>query len=74
MGFQPDGVQYNNVDNNNQTRLEVADKAADRIAKLNEVDTANVIVTNRNAYVAVVLKNGENVEVTDPLKTRFQIK
>jgi YhcN/YlaJ family sporulation lipoprotein len=71
VGFQPDGVQNNNVDNNNQTRLEVADKAADRIAKLNEVDTANVIVTNRNAYVAVVLKNGENGEVTDPLKKKI---
>jgi YhcN/YlaJ family sporulation lipoprotein len=70
VGFQPDGVQ-NNVDNNNQTQLEVADKAADRIAKLNEIDTANVIVTNRNAYVAVVLKNGENGEVTDPLKKKI---
>ncbi|NGY89518.1 hypothetical protein F3K44_01925 [Bacillus megaterium] len=58
MGFQPDGTQNNNVDDNNQTRLEVADKAADRIAKLDEVDSANVIVTNRNAYVAVVLRDG----------------
>ncbi|MDN4866023.1 YhcN/YlaJ family sporulation lipoprotein, partial [Priestia megaterium] len=65
VGFQPDGVQNNNVNNNNQTQLEVADEAADRIAKLNEVDTANVIVTNRNAYVAVVLKNEANGEVTD---------
>ena len=72
VGFQPDGVQNNNVDNNNnQTRLEVADKAADRIAKLNEVDTANVIVTNRNAYVAVVLKNEANGEVTDRLKKKI---
>ncbi len=71
VGFQPDGDQNNNVDNNNQSRLEIADKAADRIAKLNEVDTANVIVTNRNAYVAVVLKNGENGEVTDPLKKKI---
>jgi YhcN/YlaJ family sporulation lipoprotein len=71
VGFQPDGVQNNNVDSNNQTRLEVADKAADRIAKLNEVDTANVIVTNRNAYVAVVLKNEANGEVTDRLKKKI---
>ena len=70
VGFQPDGDQNNNVDNNNQTRLEVADKAADRIAKLNEVDTANVIVTNRNAYVAVVLKNGAKGEVTDRLEKK----
>ncbi|MBT2258960.1 YhcN/YlaJ family sporulation lipoprotein [Priestia megaterium] len=71
VGFQPDGDENNNVDNNNQSRLEVADKAADRIAKLNEVDTANVIVTNRNAYVAVVLKNEANGEVTDPLKKKI---
>ena len=71
VGFQPDGTQNNNVDNNNQTRLEVADKAADRIAKLDEVDNANVIVTNRNAYVAVVLKNEANGEVTDPLKEKI---
>ncbi len=69
--FQPDGVQNNNVDNSNQTQLEVADEAADRIAKLNEVDTANVIVTNRNAYVAVVLKNEANGEVTDRLKKKI---
>lgn len=70
VGFQPDGVQNNNV-NNNQTQLELADEAADRIAKLNEVDTANVIVTNRNAYVAVVLKNEANGEVTDRLKKKI---
>jgi YhcN/YlaJ family sporulation lipoprotein len=71
VGFQPNGDQNNNVDNNNQTRLEVADKAANRIVKLDEVDTANVIVTNRNAYVAVVLKNGANGEVTDRLKKKI---
>ncbi|MDY0944013.1 YhcN/YlaJ family sporulation lipoprotein [Priestia megaterium] len=71
VGFQPDGTQNNNVDNDNQTRLEVADKAADRIAKLDEVDTANVIVTNQNAYVAVVLKNGAKGEVTDRLEKKI---
>ena len=71
VGFQPDGDENNNVDNNNQSRLEVADKAADRIAKLNEVDTANVIVTNRKAYVAVVLKNEANEEVPDRLKKKI---
>ncbi|MFP7737445.1 YhcN/YlaJ family sporulation lipoprotein [Priestia aryabhattai] len=69
VGYDPNGDDNNN--DNNQTRLEVADKAADRIAKLDEVDTANVIVTNRNAYVAVVLKNGANGEVTDRLKKKI---
>ncbi|MGP0686499.1 YhcN/YlaJ family sporulation lipoprotein [Priestia aryabhattai] len=70
VGYQPDRDQNDNVDNN-QTRLKVADEAADRIAKLDEVDNANVIVTNRNAYVAVVLKNEANGEVTDPLKKKI---
>ena len=70
VGYQPDRDQNDNVDNN-QTRLKVADEAADRIAKLDEVDNANVIVTNRNAYVAVVLKNEANGEVTDPLKEKI---
>ena len=70
VGYQPDGNRNDNVDNNNQTRLEVADEAADRIAKLDEVDNANVIVTNRNAYVAVVLKNGAKGEVTDRLEKK----
>ncbi|MCY8234759.1 YhcN/YlaJ family sporulation lipoprotein [Priestia endophytica] len=75
VGFQPDGDRNNNdnldLDNDNQTRLEVADKAADRIAKLGEVDTANVIVTNRNAYVAVVLQDGTTGEVTDRLEKKI---
>jgi YhcN/YlaJ family sporulation lipoprotein len=67
VGYQPGDDQ----NNNNQPRLEVADKAASRIVKLAEVDIANVIVTNRNAYVAVVLKNGANGEVTDRLKKKI---
>jgi len=70
VGYQPDRDQNNNVDNN-QTRLKVADEAANRIAKLDEVDSANVIVTNRNAYVAVVLQDGSKGEVTDRLEKKI---
>lgn len=52
-------------------KMEVADKAADRIAELDEVRTANVIVTNRNAYVAFVLKDGEKGEVTDKTENKI---
>ncbi|USL38896.1 YhcN/YlaJ family sporulation lipoprotein [Priestia megaterium] len=67
VGFEP------NEENNdkNQTKLEVADEAANRIAKLDEVDSANVIVTNRNAYVAVVLQDGTNGKVTDRLEKKI---
>ena len=70
VGYQPDRDQNDNVDNN-QTRLKVADEAANRIAKLDEVDSANVIVTNRNAYVAVVLQDRSKGEVTDRLEKKI---
>ncbi|KRF53838.1 YhcN/YlaJ family sporulation lipoprotein [Priestia megaterium] len=70
VGYQPDRDQNDNVDNN-QTRLKVADEAANRIAKLDEIDSANVIVTNRNAYVAVVLQDRSKGEVTDRLEKKI---
>ncbi len=38
--------------------------------ELKEIDTANVIVTNRNAYVAVVLRNHVKGELTRELEKR----
>ncbi|MDO6851574.1 YhcN/YlaJ family sporulation lipoprotein [Priestia megaterium] len=70
VGYQPDRDRNDNVDNN-QTQLKVADEAANRIAKLDEVDSANVIVTNRNAYVAVVLQDRTKGEVTDRLEKKI---
>lgn len=59
------------LNNNNGEQMDVADEAADHISKLEEVQTANVIVTNRNAYVAVTLRNGAKGEVTDRLENRI---
>ena len=64
----------NDFDRNNKTRMEIADKAADRITELDEVKTANVIVTNRNAYAAVVLRDGTKGEVTDRLENKIADK
>ena len=49
----------NNIANrdNNQNRMAVADKAAEKIVSMREVDQANVIVTDNNAYVAAKLAN-----------------
>ena len=44
-----------NNDYDNRSRMRVADDAAKKVADLKEVDTANVIVTENNAYVAVKL-------------------
>jgi len=55
-----------NVNNESNQKLAVADDVADKIVKMEEVESANVIVTDTNAYVAVVLKEGANgSEVTE---------
>jgi YhcN/YlaJ family sporulation lipoprotein len=56
-------------DLNNGSRMRVADKAAKKIANLPEVNTANVIVTNNNAYVAVKLPSGKNL--TDKIEKKI---
>jgi spore cortex protein len=50
-------VTNNNItnDRNNRSKMSVADDAAKKVADLPEVDNANVIVTENNAYVAVKL-------------------
>ncbi|MGG1245085.1 YhcN/YlaJ family sporulation lipoprotein [Bacillus cabrialesii] len=62
----------NNNDNNNR-KLEVADDAADKITDMKDVKHANVIVAGNQAYVAVVLTNG-NKEVGKDLKKKISDK
>ena len=54
----------NNNGENNQNQMAVADKAAEKIVSMREVDQANVIVTDNNAYVAAKLanQNGNRLE------------
>ncbi len=66
-----DNNNINNQAGANNNQMEVADRAADRVAQLEEVRTANVIVTDRNAYVAVVLNGDTEGEVTDRVKNRI---
>lgn len=47
-----------NVNDTGNHKLEVADDVAEKITGLEEVESANVIVTDNNAYVGVVLKEG----------------
>lgn len=67
------GTDNTNMDDGNtsadKSKVEVADDAADKITALDEVDSANVLVTNENAYVGVVLKEGtdENKELEDKI-------
>lgn len=48
---------FNNNNRNDSRNMRVADRAADKITALKEVDHANVIVTGNNAYVAAKLAN-----------------
>ncbi|MBS4195050.1 YhcN/YlaJ family sporulation lipoprotein [Lederbergia citri] len=61
----------NNRDFNDNDRIDVADNIADEITKLKEVDTANVLVTRRNAYVAVKLSNTGNNEMNNTVQRKI---
>lgn len=50
-----------NANNDGDRKLEVAQDAADRIMELDGVESANVIITDQNAYAAVVL-DGDPVD------------
>ena len=57
MSDQNNNSMNVNNRNDNQNRMAVADKAAEKIVSMREVDQANVIVTDNNAYVAAKLAN-----------------
>ncbi|WP_425490374.1 YhcN/YlaJ family sporulation lipoprotein [Heyndrickxia vini] len=63
----------NNINNNGNVnnKMRVADKAADKVAKLKEVDRANVIVTDNNAYVAVMLTDRSRNELSKTVENKI---
>lgn len=61
----------NNANNNNDQNIDVADDIADRIARLDEVERAYVLVTNRNAYVAVRLTDRSNNNLTRSMERKI---
>lgn len=58
-----------NDTNGTHGQVEVADEVANKITELEEVESASVIVTDNNAYVAVELSEGK--EETEELKTKI---
>lgn len=56
------GESPSNTANHQNTRVEASQELAELIADLPQVDTANVLLTDRNAYIAVFLDddNGAN--------------
>lgn len=61
-----------NNDNDGRSRMRIADQAANKVADMPEVDTANIIVTDNNAYAAVKLTNGE--KLTNGLEKKISSK
>ncbi|ALA51853.1 YhcN/YlaJ family sporulation lipoprotein [Shouchella clausii] len=54
-----------------EDRLEVADETAERVAELDEVERANVLIAGDNAYVAVMMTDRGEDEVTEELKEKI---
>ncbi|MBB6445181.1 YhcN/YlaJ family sporulation lipoprotein [Bacillus benzoevorans] len=64
-------TNVNNRNNRmNDNRIAIADRAAEKIAAMREVDQANVFVTDHNAYVAAQLENNTN-QLTADVKGRI---
>jgi len=59
----------NNGNNNNGNDFSFSDEAADKVAAMDGVDNATVVMMGNSAYVAVGLKEGTNE--SDDLKTRI---
>jgi spore cortex protein len=57
---------------NNQLRFRIADQAANEIVKMPEINQANVLVTDRNAFVAATLI--KNQVYTPDLENRIVAK
>jgi spore cortex protein len=57
--------------NDNRSKMRVADDAADRVTDLPEVDSANVIVTDNNAYVAAKLAGSSRNELTSAVEHKI---
>ncbi len=47
----------NYISPHNNTRMEMSQEIADKLASMKEVDMANVLLTDKNAYVSVVLNH-----------------
>ena len=50
-----------NVTDNRTMNMRVADRVADKLVSMREIDRANVIVTDNNAYIGARLTNGRNL-------------
>ncbi|MCP3742134.1 YhcN/YlaJ family sporulation lipoprotein [Rossellomorea sp. BNER] len=61
--------QKDNQNNNNE--YDIAEKAADKVTNMKEVDRAYVLTTENNAFVAADLKGNNTDKMTDELEKRI---
>ncbi|TYR79958.1 YhcN/YlaJ family sporulation lipoprotein [Priestia megaterium] len=66
-GFNPEKIRNQYA----ESRIQIANDAADRVTALNDVKNANVIVTNHNAYVAAVLNTNTQGNMTKDIERKI---
>nr|WP_245406493.1 MULTISPECIES: YhcN/YlaJ family sporulation lipoprotein [unclassified Peribacillus] len=70
-----DNNNNNNNDNGNGINdMRVSKDISDRVEAMKEVSNASVIVTENNAYVGAVLKDGRDKDISNDLKERIADK
>ncbi|WP_017728117.1 YhcN/YlaJ family sporulation lipoprotein [Halalkalibacterium ligniniphilum] len=57
--------------NNGRTGMEIAEEAAERVAQLEEVRQANVLTTDNYAYVAALLEDEQQGELSEDIKDKI---
>jgi len=64
-------LRNNHLNNDNRSKMRVADQASDKVTNLREVDSANVIVTENNAFVAAKLDRTSRNELTNNIENKI---
>ncbi|RWR09653.1 YhcN/YlaJ family sporulation lipoprotein [Siminovitchia fortis] len=74
FGTNTDNRNNDNTVNDDNQNIDLADDVAEKVTDLKEVDDASVLVTNRNAYVAVKLSDQGDREMTKDVQKKIARK
>lgn len=74
FGTNTDNRNNDNMVNDDNQNIDLADDVAEKVTDLKEVDDASVLVTNRNAYVAVKLSDQGDREMTKDVQKKIARK
>lgn len=67
--------ETNDLTHNGESRMDLAEEAAAKVNELEEVENATVIVTDQNAYVAVVMSQaGDKTDTSDKVSKELEDK